>query len=80
MKAMAQTAIDRQLDSSMTLADAAKHAVSPEDFYWMAVGYSQSGNPERAKEMLAKARQLGYQNIYNLDKNNTANLNIAPIR
>jgi tetratricopeptide (TPR) repeat protein len=79
-KAIAQALSGKQLDSTSTLKTAEQKAVSADDYYWLAVAYSQIGNLDKGREMLAKCKSLGYENIYNLEVNNIANLNIAPLR
>jgi tetratricopeptide (TPR) repeat protein len=79
-KAIAQAFSGKQLDSSSTLNTAEQKAVSADDYYWLAVAYSQIGSLDKGREMLNKSKSLGYENRYNLEVNNIANLNISPIR
>jgi len=79
-RALATTLAGDKNKGDLMIAEAMKGSQSPSDYYYAAVYYARSGNLERGKEMLDKARELGYGNIYNLTKENTANLNIAPLR
>lgn len=80
LKGMAQSLSGKQLDGASTLKSAETAALSPHDFYCLAVAYAQTGNLAKGREMLDNALALGYENIYNLKANNVANLNIAPLR
>ncbi len=81
-KALAQCLAGKKLDADETMKRAIrnKENKTKDDYYWAAVYYAQSGDLELGKEMINKALDLGYQNLYNLYSNKTANLNIAPIR
>lgn len=81
-KALAQCLGGKKLDADATMEKALREKTNKtkDDFYYAAVYYAQSGNLEKAKTMIDNALSLGYQNLYNLYNNNTANLNIAPIR
>ena len=81
-KALAQCFAGKKLDADETMkkALASIENKTKDDYYWAAVYYSQSGDLVQAKEMIQKAIDLGYQNIYNLYTNKTLNINIAPIR
>lgn len=81
-KALAQCLGGKKLDADATMEKALREKTdkTKDDFYYAAVYYAQSGNLEKAKSMIDNALALGYQNLYNLYTNKTANLNIAPIR
>lgn len=81
-KALAQCLGGKKLDADATMEKALREKPdkTKDDFYYAAVYYAQSGNLEKAKSMIDNALALGYQNLYNLYTNKTANLNIAPIR
>lgn len=50
------------------------------DLYYAAVFYSQTGNLGEAESLLDRAIEGGFQNVYYLKTDKTANLNIAPVR
>lgn len=81
-KAMAKSFAGKKLDADeiMRKALSDKKDLTKDDYYWVSVYYAQTGNLTEAKRMINKALALGYQNLYNLYSNKTANLNIAPIR
>lgn len=81
-KALAQCLGGKKLDADATMEKAMRENTdkTKDDYYYAAVYYAQTGNLEKAKTMIDNALALGYQNLYNLYTNNTANLNIAPIR
>lgn len=79
-KAMAQAFSGKKLDADATLSRGLSGGVSKDDFYHAAVYYAQTGNLQKAKDMIDKAVAAGYSNKFNLNLNNSANLNIAPIR
>lgn len=73
---------EKKLDADETMKRAIreKENKTKDDYYLAAVYYAQTGDLATGKEMIDKAVSLGYQNLYNLYTNNTANLNIAPLR
>ncbi len=81
-KALAKCLAGKKLDADESM----KHALlkkgdkTKDDYYMAAVYYSQTGDLVKGKEMIDKAINLGYQNLYNLYSNKTLNLNIAPLR
>lgn len=79
-KALAQSKTGKKLDADATMQKALGVNPSAEDLYYAAVYYTQSGNLEKGLEFIEKAKANGFQNIYLLDKDNTADLNIAPLR
>ena len=81
-KALAQCLAGKKLDADETMKRAIreKENKTKDDYYLAAVYYAQTGDLATGKEMIDKAVSLGYQNLYNLYTNNTANLNIAPLR
>lgn len=82
MKAMAKSFAGKKLDADELMKKSLKEKenLNKDDYYWAAVYYAQTGNLVEAKNMIDRAIALGYQNLYNLYNNKTANLNIAPIR
>ncbi|MBD5208680.1 MAG: tetratricopeptide repeat protein [Bacteroidales bacterium] len=48
--------------------------------YWAAVYYAQTDDAKKANEMINRAKQLGYQNEYNLSVNTMPMVSIAPAR
>lgn len=82
LKALAQYLSGKKLDADETVKRAIKDKenLTKDDYYYAAIYFSQSGDLIRGKEMIERAVALGYQNEYNLYKNNTANININPIR
>lgn len=81
-KALAQCLAGKKLDADETMKRAIleKENKTKDDYYLAAVYYAQTGNLEKGKEMIDKAINLGYQNLYNLYSNKTANINISPLR
>lgn len=79
-KALAQTLSGKKLDGDSTMVKALAADSSKEMLYNGAVYYAQTGNLDRAKELLNQAKRAGYQHQFNLESNQTANLTIAPIR
>lgn len=79
-KALAITLGGDVKKGDLIMAEAMKNAASPSDYYYAAIYYSRAGNLQKGKEMLDKARELGYSNLYNIKKEKTANLDISPIR
>lgn len=81
-KALAQTLSGKKLDGDETMRKAMSNLENKtkDDYYWAAVYYSQTGNLEEARRMIQTALNLGYQDMFNLTRNNTANLTVAPIR
>lgn len=80
-KAMAKAFAGKKLDADEIIRKAlSDNNLTKDDYYWVSVYYAQTGNLNEAKKMIDKAIALGYQNLYNLYTNKTANLNIAPIR
>lgn len=81
-KALAQAKAGKKLDADATMEKALRNAnnKTKDDYYYAAIYYSQTGDLEKGKTMIDNALAMGYQNLYNLYTNKTANLNIAPIR
>lgn len=81
-KALAQCLAGKKLDADETMKQALrlKENKTKDDYYMAAVYYAQTGDLQKGKEMIDKALSLGYQNLYNLYTNTTANLNIGPLR
>lgn len=79
-KALAQAKAGKRLDADSTMSKALQGNSTPDDLYWAAVYYAQTGDLEKAKELLDKAVYDGYQNQFNLKTLNTPWLSIAPIR
>ena len=79
-KALAQSLTGKKLDADATIQKNLDKNSSASDLYYAAIYYTQSGNLEKALEMIEKAKASGFGNIYLLESDNTANLNIAPLR
>ncbi len=81
-QALAQCLAGKKLDADETMKRALREKTdkTKDDYYMAAVYYAQTGDLKQGKDMIDKALSLGYQNLYNLYTNTTANLNIAPIR
>lgn len=79
-KGIAQVKAGKKMDGDATVENALKTATTKDDLYWAAVYYAQTGNLEKANEMLEKATYAGYQNQYAIKGDNTPWLNIGPIR
>ncbi len=79
-KALAQSKAGKKLDADSTIEKGLKEHNSKNDFYYAAVYYAQTGNLEKSAEMLQNARNAGFQNIHLLMSDNTADLNLAPVR
>lgn len=79
-KALAKTSNGKKLDGDAIMAEAIKGSTNPDDYYCASVYYSQAGDLSKGRDMLQRAVELGYQNIYNVDRKSTANLTVAPLR
>ncbi len=79
-KAIAQAKAGKKLDADATVAKALEGTPDKDDYYWAAVYYAQTGDLEKAQDMLGKATYAGFQNQYAIKTDNTPWLNIAPIR
>lgn len=82
LKALAQTKNGKKLDgdSSMQKLLNETYPLTGEDFYWAAVYYAQTDNIAKGKELMQKAKDADYQNLFNLEKESCANLNLSPLR
>ena len=81
-KALAKNFSGKKLDADAIIEKGIKElgTLTKDDYYWIAVYYSQSGNLQKAVEMIDKAVSMGYQNYYNIYTDKCANLNLQPIR
>lgn len=79
-KSLAQTLSGKKIDGDSTMSSALDKNSSPDAYFYAAVYYSQTGALEQAKSYLDKAIENGYENMFNINKDTTANLNIKPIR
>lgn len=79
-KAIAQSLSGKQLDCIATLSELEKKELTAPQQFWLAMAYVQSGNKEKGKELLQRIINKGFENQYLLEVDNTANLNISPIR
>lgn len=79
-KGIAQVKVGKKLDGDATVEKGLNADSTKNDYYWAAVYYAQTGNLEKAKEMLEKATFIGYQNQYAIKGDNTPWLNLGPIR
>ena len=81
-KALAQNFAGKKMDADSTIEKYFKQNPNPSvnDMYYAAVYYAQSGNLEKAVEYIQQAKENGFQNVYLLEIDNTANLNISPLR
>ena len=57
-----------------------KENKTKDDYFLAAIYYAQTGDLSKGKEMVERAIASGYQNVYELYSDKTANLNIAPLR
>lgn len=78
-KGIAQSKSGKHLDASGTLKDAESRAVTPEDFYWLAVANMQVGDESHAKTLLEKAQNSGFENKYILNHGGRGNLSVAKL-
>lgn len=67
MKGLAQLMSGKVLDGDATLRDMLK-TESAENCYWAAVAYMNAGEKARAGTLAARAKELGFENIYLLDE------------
>ena len=79
-KALAQTLAGDKKSGDLTMSQAVNDDMDATDYFHSAIYYSQSGDLAKGKEMLDRAKAKGYGNLYNLNRDKTINLNIAPIR
>ena len=80
IKGIAQAKNGKKLDGDTTVASGLLSNSDPDSLYWAAVYYAQTGDLEKAHEMLEKARYAGFQNQYLLKTSSTPWQTIAPIR
>lgn len=78
--AMAKSLSGKKIDGDAMIEKALTEDTGKDAAYWAAVYYAQTGNLEKARQMKDRAVSLGYSNIYNLNSNKDANINLAPIR
>lgn len=78
--AIAKTLSGKKIDGDALIETALTNNTGKDAAYWGAVYYSQTGNLEKARQLRDKAISLGYNNLYNLNSNKDANLNLSPIR
>lgn len=79
-KGIAQAKAGKKLDADSTVEQGLKDNTSKDDLYWGAVYYAQTGNLEKANDLLQKALFAGYQNQFAVKSDNTPWLTVAPIR
>lgn len=81
-KALAQCLAGKKLDADETMKRALrdKENKTKDDYFLAAIYYAQTGDLSKGKEMVERAIASGYQNVYELYSDKTANLNIAPLR
>lgn len=79
-KGIAQAKAGKKLDADATVENALKDNTGKDDLYWAAVYYAQTGNLEKANELLEKAVYIGFQNQYAIKGDTTPWLNLGPIR
>lgn len=80
LAALGKAKVNKKLDAEGMVNDAIAKATSGDDFYLIAVYYAQTGNLEKAKEYVDKAKSNGYTNLYNLQTDTEPLLNLQPIR
>ena len=80
LAAIGKAKVNKKLDAEGMVNDAIAKATSGDDFYLIAVYYAQTGNLEKAKEYVDKAKSNGYTNLYNLQTDTEPLLNLQPIR
>lgn len=78
--AMAKTFNGKKIDGDEMIETALTKDTGKNAAYWAAVYYAQTGNIDKARQYRQKAIDLGYGNLFNLNANNDANLNLAPVR
>lgn len=80
-KAIAQMLSGKSLDASDTMKPlVAKSLSDAYAAYLVSLFYSSTGNTNKGKESLAKARQLGFDNAYLLETYSAPLFSIAPLR
>lgn len=79
-KAFATALTGNKPAGDLLMAETMKNAKNPGQYFDAAIYYTQTGNLEKGKELINKAKAEGFQNLFLLNKDNTANLNIAPLR
>lgn len=80
LKALAKSLNGKKLDGDNLMKKYLEGNEDKENFFLAAIYYSQTGDLETARQMRDKATDSGFQNIYELEADKTANLNINPIR
>jgi len=82
-KALGRFKSGKILDADVLVEKALKDKgdnADKDDYFWTAVYYAQTGNLTKSKEMIDRAKSLGYQNEYRLKTDSQTNLTIAPVR
>lgn len=81
LKAISQMLSGKKLDADATIAEVEQNAsTDPDAAYLMAMFCAQTGNKEKGAEYLAKARSLGYDDMYQLELFDAPLISIAPLR
>lgn len=78
--AMAKTFNGKKIDGDAMIETALTKDTGKNAAFWTAVYYAQTGNLDKARQYRQKAIDLGYSNLFNLDANKDANLNLSPLR
>lgn len=79
-RCIAQSKAGRQLDADAAVERLMADTGAPETLYWGAVYYAQTSNAAKAKEMLRRAQQAGYENYHSIHIDRTPTLTLAPVR
>lgn len=80
LAALGKAKAGKMLDAEGMIGDAISMAENDGNaLYNIAVYYSQTGNLDKAREFIQKAKASGYNNLYNLNSNKEPLLNISPI-
>lgn len=80
-KAISQSLSGKTLDATSTISPLLEKADKDGDSaYKVAVFYAATGNIEKGREFLNKAKTLGFGNIYLLDTYSVPLLSVAPLR
>lgn len=79
IQSIARAKAGKKLDADEQIKGAITHNPSPDDLYWGAVYYAQTGNLEESKSLIDRAIYDGFSNKHLLLTSSTPWLNLSPI-
>ncbi|MDE6294674.1 MAG: hypothetical protein K2M03_01270 [Muribaculaceae bacterium] len=79
-KGIALAKVGKKIDGDSLIEEALRESPTKDDLYYAAIYYAQTDNLTKGLELINKAIYEGYGNKFNLERNETPLLNIAPLR